>query len=155
MKTGEPFYAEIDDASPPNADLKLITDGRTSACWNGEFPEFIDHIVLAKNATPWVEPNSFAQLLYDGADAPFKAKITDHCPISIRLQPGASGTATGGDPGTLRIKGNISSSGKKLYHRPDCPSYGQTAIDESKGERFFDTEAEAVAAGWVKASNCP
>ena len=46
-----------------------------------------------------------------------------------------------------RIKGNISQSGR-IYHVPGSPSYDQTKIDESKGERWFCTEAEARAAGW-------
>lgn len=51
------------------------------------------------------------------------------------------------------IKGNIST--EKIYHLPGCGSYDKTAIDESKGERWFCTEEEAVAAGWRKAKNCP
>lgn len=46
-----------------------------------------------------------------------------------------------------RIKGNISPSGR-IYHVPGSPSYEQTKIDESKGERWFCSEAEARAAGW-------
>jgi endonuclease YncB( thermonuclease family) len=46
-----------------------------------------------------------------------------------------------------RIKGNISQNGK-IYHVPGSPSYEQTKIDESKGERWFCTEAEARTAGW-------
>lgn len=53
------------------------------------------------------------------------------------------------------IKGNISSSGEKIYHVSGCSSYNATKIDESKGERWFCTEAEAVTAGWRKAKNCP
>lgn len=53
-----------------------------------------------------------------------------------------------------RIKGNISSSGEKIYHLPGCGSYDKTAIDESRGERWFCAEDEAVAAGWRKAKNC-
>jgi hypothetical protein len=52
------------------------------------------------------------------------------------------------------IKGNINSEGKHLYHYPGCPSYNQTEIDESKGERWFNNEAEAQAAGWTRAGNC-
>lgn len=46
------------------------------------------------------------------------------------------------------IKGNISSSGEKIYHVPGGEYYDKTVIDEAKGERWFCTEAEAVAAGW-------
>lgn len=52
------------------------------------------------------------------------------------------------------IKGNISTKGEKIYHMLGCGSYKQTVIDESKGERWFCTEADAQAAGWRKAGNC-
>lgn len=48
------------------------------------------------------------------------------------------------------IKGNISSSGEKIYHVPGQEYYTRTVIDGAKGERWFCTEAEAVAAGWRK-----
>jgi hypothetical protein len=38
---------------------------------------------------------------------------------------------------------------------PNCPSYEITRIDETKGERWFDSEAEAIEAGYTKAGNCP
>jgi micrococcal nuclease len=53
------------------------------------------------------------------------------------------------------IKGNISSNGEKIYHLPGCPYYDKTKIDEARGERWFCSEAGAVAAGWRKASGCP
>jgi micrococcal nuclease len=53
------------------------------------------------------------------------------------------------------IKGNISSGGVKIYHLPGCSYYKQTIINESQGEKWFCTEAEALAAGWRKAGNCP
>ncbi|MFA6257360.1 MAG: thermonuclease family protein [Candidatus Paceibacterota bacterium] len=53
------------------------------------------------------------------------------------------------------IKGNVSSTGEKIYHVSGCGSYAKTVIDESKGEKMFCTEAEATAAGWRKAQNCP
>lgn len=52
------------------------------------------------------------------------------------------------------IKGNISSTGEKIYHVSGCGSYDKTVIDESFGERWFCTEDEAKAAGWRKAKNC-
>jgi len=48
------------------------------------------------------------------------------------------------------IKGNISSSGEKIYHLPGGEYYDKTVIDESKGERWFCTEEEAQVAGWRK-----
>ncbi|WP_368413408.1 thermonuclease family protein [Dongia sp.] len=49
------------------------------------------------------------------------------------------------------IKGNISNSGKRIYHVQGSGDYDLTRIDESKGERWFCTEAEAIAAGWLRA----
>jgi len=49
------------------------------------------------------------------------------------------------------IKGNISyNTGEKIHHVPGGDYYDQTVIDTSNGERWFCTEAEAVAAGWRK-----
>ncbi len=49
------------------------------------------------------------------------------------------------------IKGNISAAGEKIYHVPGGAFYGQTVIDEARGERWFCTEGDALAAGWRKA----
>lgn len=46
------------------------------------------------------------------------------------------------------IKGNISRGGKMIYHTPWSPWYARTRVDESRGERWFCDEAEAIAAGW-------
>lgn len=49
------------------------------------------------------------------------------------------------------IKGNISyRTGEKIYHVPGQRYYNDTVINESAGERWFCSEAEAVAAGWRK-----
>ncbi len=53
-------------------------------------------------------------------------------------------------PDQCHIKGNISSKGERIYHVPGGQYYDRTKIDPSKGERWFCSEAEAVAAGWRK-----
>jgi hypothetical protein len=45
------------------------------------------------------------------------------------------------------IKGNISANGR-IYHTPSSRWYDRTAIDPSKGERWFCSEREARDAGW-------
>jgi hypothetical protein len=50
--------------------------------------------------------------------------------------------------GTCKIKGNINSRGERIYHVPGQKYYAETQINESSGERWFCTEAEARAAGW-------
>lgn len=49
------------------------------------------------------------------------------------------------------IKGNISNRGR-IYHPPWSPSYSRTRINEAKGERWFCSETEALAAGWRPAA---
>ncbi len=50
------------------------------------------------------------------------------------------------------IKGNVSiDSGKNLYHLPGMEDYATTNIEAVQGERWFCTEAEAIAKGWHKA----
>jgi len=49
-----------------------------------------------------------------------------------------------------QIKGNISSSGEKIFHVPGGQYYSVTQIDELKGEMWFCTEEEAILAGWRK-----
>lgn len=49
------------------------------------------------------------------------------------------------------IKGNISSSGTRIYHLPGQADYARTRISPDKGERWFCSETEARAAGWRQA----
>lgn len=65
--------------------------------------------------------------------------------------PSAAPTAT--DAGSdCVIKGNISiDTGAKLYHLPGMRDYDITEIDPLKGERWFCSEADAIAQGWHKA----
>ncbi len=65
--------------------------------------------------------------------------------------PAAGGSCDFSGTSEPVIKGNISlSSGEKIYHVPSGDFYDQTVIDETKGERWFCTEAEAVSSGWRK-----
>ena len=51
-------------------------------------------------------------------------------------------------PGICRVKGAISEAGERVYHLPGGERYDPTEIDLTKGERWFCTEANAIAAGW-------
>lgn len=46
------------------------------------------------------------------------------------------------------IKGNISSSGEKIYHLLGQKYYDKTVINTSRGEKWFCTEEEATTTGW-------
>lgn len=50
--------------------------------------------------------------------------------------------------GACVIKGNISRTGARIYHRPGQKDYARTTIRPEQGERWFCSEAEAQAAGW-------
>ncbi len=72
---------------------------------------------------------------------------------STTTQPQAdtsSQSSSSSSSNTCVIKGNISSSGEKIYHVPGGAYYDATVIDGSKGERWFCSESEAVTAGWRK-----
>ena len=59
------------------------------------------------------------------------------------------GNRSSSDPsGDCNIKGNISSSGDKIYHMPGQQYYEVTRIDESKGEKYFCSTQEAEQAGF-------
>jgi len=55
-------------------------------------------------------------------------------------------------PKGCAIKGNVTEHGQ-IYHMPWSPWYGKVKIDELKGERWFCSEAEAIAAGWRAAAS--
>jgi len=53
-------------------------------------------------------------------------------------------------PGGCPIKGRIY-KGRKYYVMPGTAGYGRIRIQTRRGERWFCSEEEAVAAGWVRA----
>lgn len=54
-------------------------------------------------------------------------------------------------PRGCAIKGNISGGGR-IYHVPWGPYYDAVRIDTARGERWFCSEGEAIAAGWRPAN---
>jgi phosphatidylserine/phosphatidylglycerophosphate/cardiolipin synthase-like enzyme len=54
-------------------------------------------------------------------------------------------------PAGCAIKGNISRQGERIFHKPGEQFYDRVQVDKSAGERWFCSEAEAVAAGWRRA----
>ena len=48
------------------------------------------------------------------------------------------------------IKGNINDRGRHIYHMPGDKFYSRIIISVAKGERWFCSEAEAIAAGWKR-----
>jgi len=50
------------------------------------------------------------------------------------------------------IKGNVTRNGQ-IYHVPWSPWYGRVKVDAARGERWFCSEVEAIAAGWRPAGS--
>lgn len=65
-----------------------------------------------------------------------------------RRRQGAAAPPAAARRSGCAIKGNINGGGERIYHVPSSPSYRNTKIDESRGERWFCTESEARRAGW-------
>mgnify|MGYP001799912700 FL=1 len=71
---------------------------------------------------------------------------------SVFFTSDSSGPLTVAENPNCLVKGNISiSSGRKLYHLPGMKDYEETTIYPDEGERWFCSEADAIAAGWTKA----
>lgn len=75
---------ELLDSLAQSAPLLRATEGRASPCWGGE--SFIDHVLAGGAARGWVEPGSLRVLVYRETDAVAKAHLSDHCPVSVKLQ---------------------------------------------------------------------
>lgn len=105
-------------------------------------------VVIASTPEPKSTPAAIAETATPGAVDTPTAEAATSAPSPI----GGGYVCAGG---AACIKGNINSSGDKIYHFPGCGSYNATKIDEGAGERYFSTAADAEAAGWRKAGNCP
>jgi len=80
MDGRDPFWRTLSEAVP----LTRATEGRSSPCWGGE--AFIDHIVLGGAARDWLEPGSLRVLTYRETGGNWKERLSDHCPVSVRLR---------------------------------------------------------------------
>ncbi|MCA7118023.1 MAG: endonuclease/exonuclease/phosphatase family protein [Acidibrevibacterium sp.] len=75
------FAAALAEAAP----LTEATAGHASPCWGGE--PFIDRVFLGGAAQRWLAPDSLRVLVDHGADRQTK-RLSDHCPVSVRLRVG-------------------------------------------------------------------
>jgi exonuclease III len=82
--SGDDFWAEIDDGKPRNSDLIKVTEGARPTCFGGQYPEFIDHIVLDRLSGAWFVPGSFQEWDYQQPLSQ-QDQLSDHCAISAVL----------------------------------------------------------------------
>ncbi len=69
-------------------------------------------------------------------------------PAAFRQQGQNTPAAPQRASGDCTIKGNISTKGERIYHRPGQEHYDRTRINAGQGERWFCSASEAEAAGW-------
>ena len=68
--------------------LARPTAGFSSPCWSdarGGRP-FVSHILPGGPAAQWVVPESMNVLVYAERDRSYRERLSDHCPVSIRLR---------------------------------------------------------------------
>lgn len=79
MDGRDQFWAALRQVAP----LTRATEGRASPCWGGE--AFIDHILLGGAARAWLQPDTLRVLTYRETGDAWKERLSDHCPVSVRL----------------------------------------------------------------------
>lgn len=78
-------FLRIVEAGTP---LARPTAGFASPCWadgRGGRP-FISHVLAGGPAQAWITPNSMNVLVYAERDRSFRERLSDHCPVSVRLR---------------------------------------------------------------------
>jgi endonuclease/exonuclease/phosphatase family metal-dependent hydrolase len=76
----EEFGTALAQAAP----LLRTTQGFENPCWDGA--PFIDHIFLGGPARAWLVPGSLRVQIFQEVGDSWKEKLSDHCPVSIKLR---------------------------------------------------------------------
>jgi len=63
--------------------LVRATEGHSSPCWGRE--AFIDHILAGGAAADWMQSDTLRVLTYRETEPDWRDKLSDHCPVSVRL----------------------------------------------------------------------
>lgn len=82
---GDPLWTVLDNGPAP---LVRVTAGRISTCWGGQYPEYIDHIILGGAARDAIRQSSFETIVFQETGKQDKTRLSDHCPVSIHLRTG-------------------------------------------------------------------
>jgi len=70
------------------APLLRPTAGFSSPCWSdarGGRP-MVSHLLFGGAARDWLVPNSLAVLVYAERERSYRERLSDHCPVSVRLR---------------------------------------------------------------------
>ena len=79
MDPRDDFYAGLQSTGP----LARATEGHSSPCWGGG--GFIDHIIAGGAARGWMQAGSLRVTVYRETGPAAKARLSDHCPVSVRF----------------------------------------------------------------------
>ena len=79
MDGDDAFYATLRQ----DGALSRATEGRSSPCWGGG--GFIDHIIAGGAARDWLEADTLRVLVYRETGEEWRDRLSDHCPVSVRL----------------------------------------------------------------------
>lgn len=85
MDRNDEFLVMLSEAAP----LIRPTEGFSNPCWarDGQARGFVDHILLGGPARDWLVRDSFRVLVYAERDPALRDVVSDHCPISVRIDP--------------------------------------------------------------------
>lgn len=83
MGGSDEFLGVLTQAAP----LVRPTEGFANPCWarDGRVRDFVDHILLGGPARGWLVRDSFRVLSFTERDRSLRDLISDHCPISVRV----------------------------------------------------------------------
>jgi endonuclease/exonuclease/phosphatase family metal-dependent hydrolase len=79
MDKNDQLIAQLQNAAP----MTRATEGHSSPCWGHE--SFIDHILVGGPVREWVAADSLRVLTYRETEPEWKERLSDHCPVSVRL----------------------------------------------------------------------
>ncbi len=84
MSERDGFLRRIETAAP----VIRPTEGLSSPCWadaRGGRP-FISHLLLGGPAADWLVRGSLSVMVYAERERSFRDRLSDHCPVSVRLR---------------------------------------------------------------------
>jgi endonuclease/exonuclease/phosphatase family metal-dependent hydrolase len=78
---------ELQRALAAAAPITRVTERLGNPCWSTGrgATRFVDHIILGGEARDWLVPDSLRVMVYAERDRSLREKLSDHCPLSIRL----------------------------------------------------------------------
>lgn len=80
MDRGDQLLAGLEQSGP----LVRATEGRSNPCWDAS--NFIDHILAGGAARGWLQADSLRVLVYRERGPEWRARLSDHCPVSVLLR---------------------------------------------------------------------